>query len=83
MARYSFKHRAIYIASSCTEPFSDFVVGHGELWSAQLMTALTNLKLQKAGDKRRAAFVDARDILVVTPTEDGTSVDIDYEVLIV
>ncbi|XP_039014550.1 bifunctional aspartokinase/homoserine dehydrogenase 2, chloroplastic-like isoform X1 [Hibiscus syriacus] len=27
--------RAIYIAGHVTESFSDFVVGHGELWSAK------------------------------------------------
>lgn len=67
-------------AHSSTDPFSDFVVGHGEIWSAQLITAVTNLKLKRSGSKRQAAFVDARDVLVVNPTEDGTSVDVDFEV---
>lgn len=55
-----------------TDAFSDFVVGHGELWSAQLTAAAC----RKQGAK--AQFLDARDVLVVTPTADGTSVDVDY-----
>lgn len=55
------------------DAFSDFVVGHGELWCAQLLTAT----LQKMGVP--SAFMDTRDVLVVTPTSDGNSVDVDYE----
>ncbi len=56
-----------------TDAFSDFVVGHGELWCAQLLTAT----LQKMGVS--SAFMDTREVLVVTPTSDGNSVDVDYE----
>lgn len=54
-----------------TDAFSDFVVGHGELWSAQLMAACMT---QLGADVR---FMDTRDVLVVTPTSDGSSVDLD------
>lgn len=30
-------HAHIHAAGMTTEAFSDYVVGHGELWSAQLM----------------------------------------------
>lgn len=56
-----------------TDAFSDFVVGHGELWCAQLLTAT----LKKMGIS--SAFMDTREVLVVTPTSDGNSVDVDYE----
>ncbi|CAD7703477.1 unnamed protein product [Ostreobium quekettii] len=64
---------AISIAALATEAFSDFVVGHGELWSALLGTAAC----RQMGCE--AAFMDARDILVVTPTPDRVSVDVNYE----
>ena len=49
-------------------------MGHGELWCAMLMAA----KCQQLGAD--AAFMDTRDVLVVTPTSDGGSVDVQYEV---
>lgn len=64
---------AISIAAMSTEAFEEFVVGHGELWCAQLMAA----KCRQLGAD--AAFMDARDVLVVTPTSDGNSVDVKYE----
>ena len=46
-------------AGMATEAFSDFVVGHGELWSALLFAAACRVQ---GGD---AAFMDTRDVLVV------------------
>jgi hypothetical protein len=111
-------------AGTQTEAFVDFVVGHGELWSAQLMAAACqqmvrrgrahreclweggNLKQQlqcewktqtpaaqcvririrhtqihppKTKQGADAVFMDTRDVLVVSPTSDGTSVDLDEE----
>ena len=43
-----------------TEAFSDFVVGHGELWCALLFCAACRVQ---AGD---AAFMDTREVLVVS-----------------
>lgn len=54
-----------------TDAFSDYVVGHGELWSAQLTAGCMK---QLGAD---VAFMDTRDVLVVTPTSDGSSVDLD------
>ncbi|KIZ05587.1 bifunctional aspartokinase/homoserine dehydrogenase 1 [Monoraphidium neglectum] len=65
--------QAICIAGTQTEAFVDFVVGHGELWSAQLMA----LACQQMGAD--AVFMDTRDVLVVSPTSDGTSVDLDED----
>jgi len=52
------------------DAFSDYVVGHGELWSARLMAYVCK---ELGGD---AVFMDARDVLVVKPTQDGISVDL-------
>jgi aspartokinase len=49
------------------------VVGHGELWTAQLLAAA----LQQRGAD--AAFMDTREVLVVIPTSDGSSVDLAEE----
>lgn len=64
--------QAIAIAGLATEAFSDYVVGHGELWSARLFAASLRIK------GHSAVMMDARDVLVVTPTSDGQSVDVDY-----
>ena len=60
-------------AGMVTEAFSNFVVGHGELWCAQLFDAT----LRKMGVDSK--FMDTRDVLVVTATSDGNSVDVEYE----
>ncbi|XP_068641456.1 bifunctional aspartokinase/homoserine dehydrogenase 1, chloroplastic-like [Aristolochia californica] len=54
--------RAIYIAGHATESFSDFVVGHGELWIAQMLSALVD----KLGVP--CNWMDTREVLVVNPT---------------
>ena len=61
-------------AGMATDAFEEFVVGHGELWCAQLTAARCR---QLGAD---CVFLDARDVLVVTPTADGNSVDVQYEV---
>ncbi|CAA2966652.1 bifunctional aspartokinase homoserine dehydrogenase, chloroplastic-like [Olea europaea subsp. europaea] len=63
--------RAIYIAGHATESFSDFVVGHGELWSAQLLSSV----VQKNGLDCKC--MDTRDVLVVNPTS-SNQVDPDF-----
>ncbi|KAJ4962534.1 hypothetical protein NE237_022473 [Protea cynaroides] len=54
--------RAIYIAGHATESFSDFVVGHGELWSAQMLSFV----VRKHG--MDCSWMDTRDVLIVNPT---------------
>ncbi|XXG48440.1 hypothetical protein AAC387_Pa02g2887 [Persea americana] len=63
--------RAIYIAGHATESFSDFVVGHGELWSAQMLSSLIN----KHG--MQCNWMDTRDVLIVNPTS-SNQVDPNY-----
>ncbi|XP_057525947.1 bifunctional aspartokinase/homoserine dehydrogenase 2, chloroplastic-like isoform X1 [Amaranthus tricolor] len=63
--------RAIYIAGHATESFTDFVVGHGELWSAHLLSLVIK---QKGFD---CTWMDAREVLVVNPTS-SNQVDPDY-----
>ncbi|XP_019167737.1 PREDICTED: bifunctional aspartokinase/homoserine dehydrogenase 1, chloroplastic-like [Ipomoea nil] len=62
---------AIYIAGHATESFSDFVVGHGELWSAHLLS----LVVKKNG--LDCTWMDTREVLVVNPTS-SNQVDPDY-----
>ncbi|KAL2921614.1 Bifunctional aspartokinase/homoserine dehydrogenase 2 chloroplastic [Bienertia sinuspersici] len=64
--------RAIYIAGHATESFTDFVVGHGELWSAQMLSLLIK---QKGFD---CTWMDTRDVLVVNPTS-SNQVDPDFQ----
>jgi aspartokinase/homoserine dehydrogenase 1 len=52
-------------AGIATQTFSDFVVGHGEIWSADLFAAVCR---KEGGD---ALMMDARDVLVVSETEVG------------
>lgn len=63
--------RAIFIAGHATESFTDFVVGHGELWSAQLLSAV----VRKSGLECKC--MDTRDVLIVNPTS-SNQVDPDY-----
>ena len=61
-------------AGMSSDAFADYVVGHGELWSAKLLTLCCR---QLGAD---VAFMDTREVLVVTPTTDGTSVDLNEDV---
>ncbi|KAF3440156.1 hypothetical protein FNV43_RR18434 [Rhamnella rubrinervis] len=63
--------RAIYIAGHATESFTDFVVGHGELWSAQLLSSV----VRKNGVD--CQWMDTREVLIVNPTS-SNQVDPDY-----
>ena len=65
--------KAISVAGMCANAYEEYIVGHGELWCARLMTA----KCRQIG--LNAGFMDARDVLVVSPTADGLSVDVHYE----
>lgn len=63
--------RAIYIAGHATESFTDFVVGHGELWSAQLLSFV----IKKNGVDCK--WMDTREVLIVCPTN-SNQVDPDF-----
>jgi aspartokinase/homoserine dehydrogenase 1 len=63
--------RAIFIAGHATESFSDFVVGHGELWSAQMLS----YAIKKSGVP--CSWMDTREVLVVKPSG-SNQVDPDY-----
>lgn len=76
MANLSSILHTLSIARMSAEPFEDFVVGHGELWCAQLAA----LRCRQLGAGAAAVFLDARDVLTVRPTSDGMSVDVEYEV---
>lgn len=74
MANLKAMLQAISIAGMATDAFEEFVVGHGELWCAQLTAA----KCRQLGAD--CAFMDTRDVMVVRPTADGNSVDVEYEI---
>ncbi|KAJ9177795.1 hypothetical protein P3X46_012967 [Hevea brasiliensis] len=59
---------AIYIAGHATESFSDFIVGHGELWSAQMLSYVSGLDCK---------WMDTREVLIVNPTS-SNQVDPDF-----
>lgn len=61
--------RAVWLGRSASELTEELVAGYGELWSAQLLCA----HLRAEG--RAAAWLDARDVLVVRPAESGPRVD--------
>ncbi|XP_054805798.1 bifunctional aspartokinase/homoserine dehydrogenase, chloroplastic-like [Prosopis cineraria] len=63
--------RAIYIAGHATESFTDFVVGHGELWSAHMLSSVIRM------NGTDCKWMDAREVLVVNPTS-SNQVDPDY-----
>eukprot|EP00213_Chloropicon_mariensis_P001586 CAMPEP_0197482756 /NCGR_PEP_ID=MMETSP1309-20131121/56522_1 /TAXON_ID=464262 /ORGANISM="Genus nov. species nov., Strain RCC998" /LENGTH=951 /DNA_ID=CAMNT_0043025311 /DNA_START=259 /DNA_END=3114 /DNA_ORIENTATION=+ len=65
--------KAITIVGVSSSAFGDFVVGHGELWNARLFTDFL-----KASGLGNAKMVDAREVLVVEPSEQDT-VEVDYE----
>jgi len=61
------------ITGMCVDAYEDYIVGHGELWCARLTTA----RCRQLG--MNAGFMDAREVIVVSPTSDGQSVDIHYD----
>ncbi|THG12389.1 hypothetical protein TEA_014353 [Camellia sinensis var. sinensis] len=64
--------RAIYIAGHATESFTDFVVGHGELWSAQMLASLV-----RKVSGMDCNWMDTREVLIVNPSG-SNQVDPDY-----
>jgi aspartokinase/homoserine dehydrogenase 1 len=59
--------RGIELAQSASERIVEFVSGHGEVWSAQILAAYFQ------SQKIPARFMDARKILRVFPDEPGKS----------
>ena len=64
--------RGIWITGLPSERTQEFVAGHGELWSAQLLHA----HFKEGGHS--AAWLDARQVLVVEP--DSRTVAVDWDV---
>lgn len=61
--------RATWIARSASERIRELIIGHGELWSAQLLWALL-----RSGDQAvTSSWMDARDVLVARTSEASTS----------
>jgi aspartokinase len=63
----------LYTVGAVTEVLSDAIVGFGERWCSRLFAA----HLRVCGHD--ALQMDATDILLVEPTEDGQSVNVDFD----
>ncbi len=61
--------RGVWLGRSASELTEELVAGYGELWSAQMLCA----HLRAEGDD--AAWIDAREVLVVHPGDGGPAVD--------
>lgn len=71
--------RAISIMRSYNDSVVEFISGHGEVWSAKILTAVLTLRAQAEGKAHAFRFVDARDFLVVEPDDDHGPV-VQYDV---
>lgn len=64
--------KSIWHVQSCSDQIVEFISGHGEIWSAQIV----NSYLNSIG--RKTHWLDARDVLVVESGE--TAVVVDWDV---
>ena len=61
--------RGVYLSRTCSERIRELVSGHGELWSAQLLSAHLN------AEGFPSTYLDARSVLTVEPGDSTVSVD--------
>ncbi len=61
--------RGVWITRLASERIVEFVSGHGELWSAQLLHAYLESR------DHRSSWLDAREVLVVEPNANTVTVD--------
>src|SRR5689334_7522427 len=61
--------RGVWITRLASERIIEFVSGHGELWSAQLMNAYLE------SCNHHSSWLDAREVLVVEPNANSVAVD--------
>lgn len=61
--------RGVWITRLASERIVEFVSGHGELWSAQLLHAYLEF------GNHRASWLDAREVLIVEPNTNSVTVD--------
>ena len=61
--------RSIWLVKTCSDRMMELVSGYGEIWSAQLLNALF------AREKLGSRWLDAREVLVVEPTDRMVVVD--------
>jgi len=64
--------RTVWLGKSATEHTLELITGYGEIWSAQILQ--TYLSTQK---KVSASWLNAREVLVVTPNDAGAAVEWD------
>ncbi|MGZ4965858.1 MAG: amino acid kinase family protein, partial [Chthoniobacterales bacterium] len=61
--------RGVYLSRGSSNGTLDFIAGHGELWSAQLLNAYLN------SEGISASYLDARKVLTVEPDDGVVRVD--------
>lgn len=61
--------RGVWITRLAPERIMEFVSGHGELWSAQLLHAYLE------SQNHRSSWLDARQVLVVEPNANSIAID--------
>src|ERR1041385_7940213 len=61
--------RGVWITRLASERITEFVSGHGELWSAQMMHAYLE------SCDHRSSWLDAREVLVVEPNANSVAID--------
>lgn len=71
--------RAISIMRSYNDSVVEFISGHGEVWSAKILSAVLTLRAAADGKAHKFHFVDAREFLIVEPDEDHGPV-VQYDV---
>lgn len=67
--------KAVWLGKSCSEETLELVSGHGELWSAQMLEAYLRSQHGKKPGIPTSRWLDARQVLVVTPGESGPVID--------
>ncbi|MGI9308478.1 MAG: aspartate kinase, partial [Gammaproteobacteria bacterium] len=65
--------KAIALVKSAPQRSRDVVAGYGEIWSARLLAAV----LQKRAPEKGGTWIDARDVLIISQTELGPTVQWD------
>jgi bifunctional aspartokinase / homoserine dehydrogenase 1 len=61
--------RACWIARSVSGRVRDLIVGHGEIWSAQILWAVLREREGDGVGRRAVGWLDARDVLVARKSE--------------
>eukprot|EP00743_Colponemidia_sp_Colp-15_P005591 GILK01006012.1.p1 GENE.GILK01006012.1~~GILK01006012.1.p1 ORF type:complete len:703 (+),score=134.12 GILK01006012.1:38-2146(+) len=62
--------KSIWLSRSCSEQLAELIMGHGEVWSAQLLNAYLNCLTDTTS--WNIQWLDAREVLTLKDTSDNT-----------